>query len=64
MDYKVCQQRNSGEAYRQFRSTATGLLAGAHEVMVGLLRHKLVGGVIAVMGGAGLLGTLITFWPR
>jgi hypothetical protein len=64
MDYKVCQQRNSGEAYRRFRSTATGLFAGAHEVMLGLLRHKLVGAVIAVMGSAGVFGTLITFWPR
>jgi len=60
--YKVCHARNSGEAYRQFRST--GLAAGTHEMLVDLLGHKLVGGAIALMGSAGLLGLLITFWPR
>ena len=54
--------RNSGEAYRQFRSF--GFLAGAHEMMLGFMRHKLFGGALAVMGSAGLIGTLITFWPR
>ena len=58
--------RNSGDAYRQFRSRgvlATGIIAGAHEMVIDLLRHKLVGGTIAAMGTAGLIGVLITFWP-
>lgn len=38
--YKVCRVRNSGEAYRKFRSI--GGFARAHETMVGLLR-RLVG---------------------
>jgi hypothetical protein len=46
----------------QFRPA--GLLAGAHEFALGVLRHKLVGAAIACMGLAGLAGTLITFWPR
>jgi len=54
--------RNSGEAYRQFHSA--GLLAGAHEFAIELLRRRLTGGMIAAMGFAGLAGALITFWPR
>jgi hypothetical protein len=54
--------RNSGEAYRQFRTF--GFLAGAHELMVGLMRHRFFGGALAVMSTAGVIGTLITFWPR
>jgi hypothetical protein len=60
--YKACSQRNSGEAYRQFR--ASGFLARIHETAVALLRQRAVGGAILVMGGAGLIGLLITFWPR
>ena len=58
--------RNSGDAYRQFRSTgvlATSLVGGAHAMVIDLLRHKLVGGAIAALGTAGLIGVLITFWP-
>jgi hypothetical protein len=64
--FKVCRSRNSGEAYRQFRSSALlrGLFAGAHEMAVGLLRHRLVGGAIALMGTVGLIGLLLTFWPH
>jgi hypothetical protein len=60
--FKVCRSRNSGEAYRQFRSR--GLVIGVHEMVIGLLRRKLVGGAIALMGTVGLIGLLITFWPR
>jgi hypothetical protein len=60
--YKVCDTRNSGDAYRQFRST--GVVVGVHAMVIELLRHKLVGGAIALMGTAGLIGLLITFWPR
>jgi hypothetical protein len=60
--YKACSLRNSGDAYRQFRSS--GFLGRIHETAVGLLRQRLVGAAIAVMGGAGLIGALITFWPR
>ena len=60
--FKVCRSRNSGEAYRQFRSTS--LVIGVHEMVIDRLRHKLVGGVIALMGTVGLIGLLITFWPR
>jgi hypothetical protein len=59
--FKVCRSRNSGEAYRQFRSTS--LVIGVHEMVIGLLRHKLVGGAIALMGTVGFIGLLITFWP-
>jgi hypothetical protein len=59
--FKVCRSRNSGEAYRQFRSTR--LVIGVHEMVIHLLRHKLVGGAIALMGTVGLIGLLITFWP-
>jgi hypothetical protein len=60
--YKLRQLRNSGEAYRQFRST--GVLVGVHEMLIGLLRHRMVGGAIVLMGTVGLIGLLITFWPR
>ena len=55
--------RNSGDAYRQFRATSmlTGMFAGAHERVIDLLRHRLVGGTIVLMGSAGLVGLLITF---
>jgi hypothetical protein len=59
--FRVCRSRNSGEAYRQFRSTS--LVIGVHEMVIDLLRHKLVGGAIALMGTVGLIGLLITFWP-
>ena len=60
--FKVCRSRNSGEAYRQFRSTS--LVIGVHEMVIGLLRHKLVGVAIALMGTVGLIGLLLTFWPH
>ena len=60
--YKASGLRNSGEAYRQFRTA--GFLSGVHEAVVGLLRQRALGGAIALMSGAGLIGALITFWPR
>ena len=39
--FKVCRSRNSGEAYRQFRSTS--LVIGVHEMVIELLRRKLNG---------------------
>jgi hypothetical protein len=60
--YKVCHARNSGDAYRQFRST--GVLVGVHGMVIELLRHKLVGGAIALMATVSFIGLLITFWPR
>jgi len=54
--------RNSGEAYRQFRPT--GFVAGAHRIALDLMRHKLSGAFIALIGIAGIAGTFITFWPR
>lgn len=60
--YRTCEIRNSGEAYRRFR--ANGLAAAVHETLQTLMRHKLIGGAIALMGVAGLIGCLITFWPR
>jgi hypothetical protein len=53
--------RNSSAAYRQFRSS--GLIAGAHGMVVEVLRHKLFGGLIALMGIAGFAGIFVTFWP-
>lgn len=41
-----------------------GLLGGAHEKALDLLRHWLAGSAIALMAGAGVVGTLINFWPR
>ena len=57
--YKACDLRNSGEAFRRFRSS--GLFAGTHQTLVVLLRHKAVGGILALMGAAGLIGGLISF---
>jgi hypothetical protein len=57
--YKACDLRNSGEAFRRFRSS--GILTGAHETLVGLLHHKAVGAVVALMAAAGLVAGLITF---
>lgn len=54
--------RNSGEAYRQFRSA--GFAAAVHAATLGLMRRKLFGAVIVLMGIAGIAGTFITFWPR
>jgi predicted HAD superfamily phosphohydrolase YqeG len=59
--YKVCQLRNSGQAYRQFH--CTGILTDLHETLVKLMRHKATASLIALMGTAGLIGGLITFWP-
>ena len=54
--------RNSGEAFRHFRPS--GFLRGAHELMVELLNHRLVGAAIVLMGSAGIVATFIVFWPR
>jgi hypothetical protein len=54
--------RNSGEAFRHFRPS--GFLAGAHELLIELLNHRLVGAAIALMGGVGVVATFIVFWPR
>ena len=60
--HTVSGLRNSGEAYRQFRPT--GFIAGAHRRVLHLMRHKLSGAIIALIGVAGIAGTFITFWPR
>ena len=60
--HTVSRLRNSGEAYRQFRPK--GLVAGAHALALDLMRHKLSGAIIALIGIAGIAGTFITFWPR
>jgi hypothetical protein len=60
--HTVARLRNSGEAYRHFRPT--GLVAGAHGMVLDLMRHKLSGAIIALIGLAGIAGTFITFWPR
>jgi hypothetical protein len=57
--HSVSGLRNSGEAYRQFRPT--GVVAGAHRMVLELMRHKLSGAAIALIG---IAGTFITFWPR
>jgi hypothetical protein len=59
--YKTYELRNSGEAYRRFHSS--GIVAGAHATVLAIMRHKLMGGVIALMGAAGIIGCVITFWP-
>jgi uncharacterized membrane protein SpoIIM required for sporulation len=53
--------RNSGAAYRHFRPG--GLIAGAHRMVLDWMQHKLFAGTIVLMGAAGLVGALITFWP-
>ena len=60
--HTVSRLKNSGEAYRHFRPT--GLVAGAHGMVLHLMRHKLSGAIIALIGVAGIAGTFITFWPR
>ena len=60
--HTVSGLRNSGEAYRQFRPT--GFVAGAHRMVLDLMRHKFSGAVIALIGIVGIAGTFITFWPR
>ena len=60
--HTVSGLRNSGEAYRQFRPS--GFVAGAHRMVIDLMRHKLSGAIIAQIGIAGIAGTFITFWPR
>jgi hypothetical protein len=62
MEHTFKVLRNSGEAYRQFHSA--GLLAGAHEFAIQLLRRRLTGVIITAMGLAGLGACVITFWPR
>jgi len=60
--------KNSGEAYRHFRPSSflggARFLAGAHEALIDLLNHRLVGAAIALMGSAGIAGTFILYWPR
>ena len=53
--------RNSGEAFRRFRTA--GALAQVHEFVIAAMRRKLTAGLIVLMGTAGLIGCLITFWP-
>jgi len=60
--HTVSGLKNTGEAYRQFRPR--GFIDGVHEAVVELLRHRFFGAAIALMGIAGIAGTLITFWPR
>jgi hypothetical protein len=60
--HTVSGLKNSGEAYRQFRPR--GFIAGVHEMIVDLLRHRFAGACIALMAIAGIAGTFITFWPR
>jgi hypothetical protein len=57
--------RNSGEAFRAFRHfRPSGFVGGAHELLIELLNHRLVGAAIALMGSAGVVATFIVFWPR
>lgn len=58
--YKTRELGNSGEAYRRFRSS--GLVGRANEFVFAAIRHRLVGGAIALMGAAGLIGWLVAFW--
>ena len=51
--YKPCELRNSGQAFRRFRTA--GAFAGG---------RKLTAGLIALIAIAVLIGCLITFWPR
>jgi hypothetical protein len=60
--YKPCELRNSGEAFRRFRTV--GALAAVHEFLIAAIGRKWTAGLIALMGTAGLIGFLITFWPR
>ena len=60
--HTVSGLKNSGEAYRQFRPRS--FIAGVHEVIVHVLRHRLSGAFIALMGIAGIAGAFLTFWPR
>lgn len=59
--YKADQLRNSGDAYRRFR--APGLWSSALEIAFAAMRHQLMGVAILLMGAAGFVGVLITFWP-
>lgn len=59
--YKARQLRNSGEAFRRFRSAS--LSSGAHEMLLTALRHRLTGAFIALMGALGLVGWWLTFGP-
>lgn len=43
--------------------SALRFTAGAHRMVLEWMRHKLFAGAIVLMGAAGLVGTLITFWP-
>ena len=59
--------KNSGEAYRHFRPSgflSGSFRSGAHEMLIQLLNHRLVGAAIALMGSAGVVATFIVFWPR
>jgi hypothetical protein len=38
-------------------------ISGAHGMLLQWVRHKLFAGAIVLMGAAGLVGALITFWP-
>jgi hypothetical protein len=59
--YKAPELRNSGEAFRRFRSSS--LASIAHETLVAAMRHKLTAGIIALMGVLGVVGWWLTFWP-
>jgi hypothetical protein len=60
--YKPCELRNTGQAFRRFRTA--GAFAAVHEFVNAAIGRKLTAGLIALMGAAGLIGLLITFWPR
>jgi hypothetical protein len=60
--YKPCELRNTGEAFRRFRTA--GALAAVQELVTAAIGRRLTAGLIALMGTAGLIGLLITFWPR
>jgi hypothetical protein len=60
--YKACGERNSGEAYRRFHSST--VVSSTHDTVLAAMRHKFTGGIIILMAAAGLIGLLMSFWPR
>ena len=54
------EHRNSSTAYRRFDRQP--FFAGSHEIVIEVMRHRMMAAILSVMFGLGLVGWLATYW--
>lgn len=57
--------RSATAAYKEWgrQPARQSVLSGSHAIVIGAMRHKLAGAIIACLFVLGLAGWLVTFWP-